>query len=339
MFRADDLPVRHCVVMQASDRRPVFAVPRGEYVYVGTTDTSYDGAARRAGGHRRGRGVSARGDGAHLRERIARRRAGRRRLGGAAAARPRRGSGARPRSRARTRSRSSASGLVTIAGGKLTTYRRMAERVVDAAAPLLGQSCRRPRAPIGSRWREAIWAARPISRPIARSAEVRAAFEGVPPDTASRLIDVHGSDALEVVQEAGGSPEALVAARARCPADRGRGPSRGPSRDGVHADRRSRAALAARALRHRSRTVPWRRRWDASWQRSSDGTQRACATSSRSSIVRRLPVCGGETVTARQGARDGKPDRIREDLGKIVGSTRIVDRSRANRARAAVTPG
>src|SRR5262245_1785425 len=43
VFPARDLPVRHCVVMQARDKRPVFTVPRGDAVYVGTTDTSYEG--------------------------------------------------------------------------------------------------------------------------------------------------------------------------------------------------------------------------------------------------------------------------------------------------------
>src|SRR6266403_2690794 len=35
------LPVRHIVVMQARDRRSVFAVPRGEVTYLGTTDTDH----------------------------------------------------------------------------------------------------------------------------------------------------------------------------------------------------------------------------------------------------------------------------------------------------------
>ncbi len=39
----DRLPVRHTVVMTASDRRSVFVVPRGEVVYLGTTDTNYTG--------------------------------------------------------------------------------------------------------------------------------------------------------------------------------------------------------------------------------------------------------------------------------------------------------
>jgi len=37
------LPLRHMVMMTARDGRPVFAIPRGEVTYVGTTDTTYDG--------------------------------------------------------------------------------------------------------------------------------------------------------------------------------------------------------------------------------------------------------------------------------------------------------
>lgn len=39
----DRLPLRHVVVMRGTDGRMMFAVPRGAYVYAGTTDTVYDG--------------------------------------------------------------------------------------------------------------------------------------------------------------------------------------------------------------------------------------------------------------------------------------------------------
>jgi len=37
------LPVRHPLMLQAADGRPIFVIPRGETVYVGTTDTTYRG--------------------------------------------------------------------------------------------------------------------------------------------------------------------------------------------------------------------------------------------------------------------------------------------------------
>jgi glycerol-3-phosphate dehydrogenase len=39
------LPLSHTWVINASDNRPIFAVPRGEVVYLGTTDTVYDDPA------------------------------------------------------------------------------------------------------------------------------------------------------------------------------------------------------------------------------------------------------------------------------------------------------
>jgi glycerol-3-phosphate dehydrogenase len=38
------LPIARTVIMPAADRRSVFAVPRGELVYLGTTDTFYERA-------------------------------------------------------------------------------------------------------------------------------------------------------------------------------------------------------------------------------------------------------------------------------------------------------
>ena len=38
---AERLPLRHIVILGAADKRSIFAIPRGDIVYVGTTDTSY----------------------------------------------------------------------------------------------------------------------------------------------------------------------------------------------------------------------------------------------------------------------------------------------------------
>ncbi len=39
------LPIRHMLLLEAKDGRPIFVIPRDRVVYVGTTDTSYDRAA------------------------------------------------------------------------------------------------------------------------------------------------------------------------------------------------------------------------------------------------------------------------------------------------------
>ena len=39
------LPVRHLAILGTDDRRSIFAIPRGDVVYLGTTDTSYSGGS------------------------------------------------------------------------------------------------------------------------------------------------------------------------------------------------------------------------------------------------------------------------------------------------------
>src|SRR6266481_8104318 len=194
VFRAEDLPVRHCVVMRARDGRPLFTVPRGTWVYVGTTDTSYAGPLEEPE-------VNVE-DADYLFETLARSFPGLRlaseHVVGAWA-------GVRPLVQEEGRSPSeisrkdeiavSASGLVTIAGGKLTTYRRMAERVVDAALPLLGRT-----APYGRSGTEPLAG----GEPLARSEYGAPGGESTSSDdTQARLRAVHGSDAGEVRALAG----------------------------------------------------------------------------------------------------------------------------------------
>lgn len=184
VFRAEDLPVRHCVVMRARDRRPLFTVPYGAQVYVGTTDTSYEGPLDEPA-------VTVE-DAEYVFETLARSfpdlHLGPEHVVGTWA-------GLRPLVHEEGRNPSeisrkdeiavSANGLVTIAGGKLTTYRRMAERVVDAALPLLGRS-----APGG----------RSASEPLAGGdgGESVPAPNVVPAETRERVRAAHGSDAGEV---------------------------------------------------------------------------------------------------------------------------------------------
>ena len=185
VFRTEDLPARHCVVMRARDRRPIFTVPRGPYVYVGTTDTSYDGPLDEP--------AVTQEDAEYLFETLGRTfpglRLGPEHVVGTWA-------GVRPLVHEEGRSPSeisrkdevavSANGLITIAGGKLTTYRRMAERVLEAAIPLLGSA-----APAG----------RSGVEPLAGGAAVvpEATAATVPPDLRARVTAIHGSDAGEVL--------------------------------------------------------------------------------------------------------------------------------------------
>ncbi len=133
------LPLRHAVVMQARDKRSVFAVPRDGITYLGTTDTFVDGPALHP--------TVTTDDADYLLD------AANRTFAGAPLARRdvlAAWAGMRPLLREDGKAPSEisrkdeilideATGLVSIAGGKLTTARRMAERVVDLVYARLGR--------------------------------------------------------------------------------------------------------------------------------------------------------------------------------------------------------
>ena len=134
------LPLAHIVVMQARDKRSVFAVPRDGCTYLGTTDTDYGAAVLYP--------EVTRDDLVYLLD------AANRTFTGAPLVRAdvvTAWAGLRPLLHEEGKSPSEISrkdeimideahGLVSIAGGKLTTYRRMAERVVDRLSRLLGRT-------------------------------------------------------------------------------------------------------------------------------------------------------------------------------------------------------
>lgn len=94
--------------------------------------------------------------------------------------------------------------LLSIVGGKLTTYRSLAEETVDKVFRLLG------RKPIRC-------ATRDLPFPGARAADLDrlrdelAAASGMPPATVARLIEVYGSRAVEVWRIGADAPELLEA--------------------------------------------------------------------------------------------------------------------------------
>lgn len=137
VLKRDRLPIEHTVVMQAADKRGIFVVPRGEYVYFGTTDTFYPEAEYNP--------VIRREDIAYLMD-----------IGSKTFAQGPFNdddivslwSGVRPLLAQHGKKPSEisrknetlhgASGILSIAGGKLTSYRSMAERIVDECEELLG---------------------------------------------------------------------------------------------------------------------------------------------------------------------------------------------------------
>ncbi len=144
------LPVDAIVVMRAADRRMVFAVPFADFVWIGTTDTDTPEPVERP--------RIDRADVDYLLEATNRTWPGAR-IGPAdvrgawAGIRPlvaQEGKAPSEISR-RDEITEEQSGQLTIAGGKLTTYRQMAERVVDRALERLGRTaapCRTAEVPL-----------------------------------------------------------------------------------------------------------------------------------------------------------------------------------------------
>lgn len=134
------LPLRHAIVcFHPDDQRVLFALPWGDSTYVGTTDTDYDGDPAEVYATREDIDYLIRATDAYFPDHpvthadIHSTWAGLRPL-------------VQPRNKKSTEASAvsrehfldvSGDGLITIAGGKLTTYRRMCEEVVDTVIRLL----------------------------------------------------------------------------------------------------------------------------------------------------------------------------------------------------------
>lgn len=190
------LPVTRTIIMPAADRRSVFAVPKGGMTYLGTTDTFYPDAdywpriaaadvdyLLAAAAQRFTIDPLTRGDIVSA------------------------WSGVRPLVAQAGKSASEISrkdeiwtgpgGVLSIAGGKLTAYRMMAERIVDMTQQLLGQK---------------VAAARTGAEPLVGGDVDVAALTrtlGAPGD---RLVGLYGAEAQSIA-DAGGGP-AVEAAHA-----------------------------------------------------------------------------------------------------------------------------
>lgn len=135
---AAKLPIRNLIVMNMPDKRSIFAIPRGDTVYLGTTDTSYHG-------DRWLWPEIDRDDVTYLLEPITRyfdvpALAPEDVVAAWSGLRP---LIAQPGKAAKEMSRkdeiwTGAGGMLTIAGGKLTGFRKMAEQVMDAVAKARG---------------------------------------------------------------------------------------------------------------------------------------------------------------------------------------------------------
>jgi glycerol-3-phosphate dehydrogenase len=197
------LPLRHIVVMRARDHRSVFAVPRDGATYLGTTDTDHGPPSLYP--------VITAEDADYLLEAANRTFVGpplgRADVVGAwAGLRPLLDeAGKRPSeiSRKDEIMADAATGLVSVAGGKLTTHRAMAERIVDLACRRLGRGmpCRTAALALPG-------GGCPPSELRALTQRVAAALPQLGPGAAARLVRLYGTEAEAIAARAGADPQA-----------------------------------------------------------------------------------------------------------------------------------
>jgi glycerol-3-phosphate dehydrogenase len=198
VLRAGALSLRHMVILVASDRRSIFAIPRGEGVYVGTTDTSF------GAGPTHWPTIDP-DDVAYLLEPLARSFdvppiGTEDVVAGWAGLRP---LIAEPGKSAAEISRKDEisvgpAGVVTIAGGKLTGYRPMVARALDVAARSaeiqMGDDRGEPPLPGGD-----------FAGALGELAASLARELGVEPSAADRIARLYGGEA-RAVAALGGAP-------------------------------------------------------------------------------------------------------------------------------------
>jgi len=214
----EKLPVEHAVVLfHPEDKRLLFALPWGERTYVGTTDTDYDGAPGdeaatledvdyliAAINHHFQTSPIARGD-------VISTWAGLRPL---IAPEPELGEMAESQVSREHQIVIGEDGLITIAGGKLTTYRKMAKECVDLAVNLLKLSGKLP---------EDIHSGQTFKFPLPGAVgwpedddhdrvatELRAACNcDLSAEVSRHLIDTYGMRALELAKLCASDPSLL----------------------------------------------------------------------------------------------------------------------------------
>lgn len=208
----DKLPVNHAIVcIHPVDGRVLFAIPWGPQTYVGTTDTDYTGDPAEV--YATADDVTYLIDAAHRyfaahrieRDDILSTWAGLRPLLGGGTE----GKSASAVSREHTIETNPA-GVVTVAGGKLTTYRKMSGEVVDHAMAELRRSGRVPTAlrhgPAAS---DALPGA--VGWPSGGAAELERQVSELAPalaaDTVTLLVATYGTRALGVAERAVREPD------------------------------------------------------------------------------------------------------------------------------------
>jgi glycerol-3-phosphate dehydrogenase len=210
VFDRGRLPVHEAMVLGDARGRIVFVIPHGEVVLVGTTDTDFDGDREYVAAELEDveylLGVVEQSlPGVKLTPAdVAASFAGLRAL-----AAP--GDGRTPSSVSREEViLESSSGLISIAGGKLTTHREIAERIVDRAIKILGRGA--VRSPTRG---TPLPGARPVE--IEGSGDGAAALTLLPTDLREAITARYGTRAIVLANLVRESPELARPLAAGCP--------------------------------------------------------------------------------------------------------------------------
>jgi glycerol-3-phosphate dehydrogenase len=204
------LPVREALVLGDAQGRIVFVIPHGEVVLLGTTDTDFAGDRERVAAEPEDiayllRVVAQSLPGAKLTTTdIAASFAGLRALATA-------GDGRAPSSVSREEViLESRCGLISIAGGKLTTHREIAERIVDRAESILGGGTGRS---------PTLDTPLPGARPLKIEDQNGAAnaLAALPADLREAMTARYGTRAIVVANLVSRSPELARPLAAGCP--------------------------------------------------------------------------------------------------------------------------
>jgi glycerol-3-phosphate dehydrogenase len=204
--RSERLGLSRIVVMNARDHRGVFAVPHGPVTYLGTTDTDHGGEPE----------VNPRitlDDVEYLLEAAARTFVGdpvtpADVVGAWAGLRPllhQEGKSASELSR-KDEIMVGRTGLLSIAGGKLTTFRRMAERVVDLACERLQETGQTLPARVGESAEVELSGGATGDDVDAYGARLKGRWPRVGSDIVDRLVRVYGSNAERMVEAMSADP-------------------------------------------------------------------------------------------------------------------------------------
>lgn len=202
---AERLPVAHIVIMNARDKRSVFVVPHGDVVYLGTTDTDYEG--------RYDNPPVLTEDAQYLLdaaneyfdvEPLTLHDV----VGAWAGLRPLlHQEGKKPTEISRKDEiLTGPSGLISIAGGKLTTYRRMAERIVTLVATRLQEAGVEPSEKRGDSDQERLCGGEIDVDVDKFTADLQRRWPSVPTDIVERLVRLYGGDGERMIEAMAADP-------------------------------------------------------------------------------------------------------------------------------------